>query len=196
MHPRPLACVFLPLAVWFSVTSLSAQSPTAPVPDRAPPVPLITEPPVSTKNIPARIPTADTDSITATENAVLAIHDATIAAAEACDLEQLFSHLVPTNRGAMISNGRITLTQDDVMATTRRDFAGLTSVRYTYAQRHVTVLSPTSAIIAGDGSVTATTRDGTGFTRPFAQTIVFMRIDETWKVIHMHSSAPLEALGP
>jgi len=187
MHLRHLACAVVSIALLTCVSPTGAQIPIDPAPDRAAATPLITEPPA--------IPAANKESITAAENAVLAAHDASIAAAEALDLDTLFSFLVPTNRGAMIAGGRITLTQDDVMTTTRRDFAGLSSIRYAYTRRHVTLLSLTSAIIVGEGNLHATTRDGGKIDRPFAQTIVFMRVGDAWKVIHLHSSTPLAGLG-
>lgn len=135
------------------------------------------------------------DSITAMENGVLAAHDAVIAAIEALEFGKLASMLVRTDRGALVADGRITLGNDEMIETLRREFAPLSRVHHTFNRRHVSLLSPTTALVVTEGTVTAHTEDGATVTRLFAQTLVFMKVDDTWKLAHLHSSAPPATLG-
>lgn len=134
------------------------------------------------------------ESITAIENAVLDAHDAMIVATEALDFPRLEALLLNTNRGALITDGRVTLSRDDAVATIRRECESLRGLHYGFARRLVTLLSPTSAMIVAEGTITAHTAEGVTFTRPVAQTIIFMRADAGWRVIHMHSSSPAGSL--
>lgn len=135
------------------------------------------------------------DSVTATETAVLATHDAMIRAIESLEFDRLSSLLVLTDRGALVADGRLTLTTGELVELIRREFAPLLAVHHTFTRRHVSILSPTTALIVAEGAITARTHDGATFTRPFAQTLVFMRIDDTWKIAHLHSSTPPATLG-
>jgi hypothetical protein len=124
------------------------------------------------------------------EQAVLACHDQTLAAAEALDLDHLLGFVAETDRGSMIGNGRLFLTRSDTVANTRERFKGIKTIKYKTHERHVTVLSRTSALITTTGEVHATTTDGQAFSRPYAQTIVFVVVAGSWRVLHMHSSNP------
>lgn len=182
-----LATIFTAALLSFPAP-LQSQTPTdAPTRDD-PGQPLIAD-------TPAAIPSASAASITAIENTVLAAHDEMIAALEALDFDRLTALLVPTNRGALIADGRVTLATDAMVETIRREFAPLEHVHHTFARRHVALLSPTTALIVTEGTLTARAHDGATFTRPFAQTLVFMRIGDAWKIGHMHSSAPPATLG-
>jgi hypothetical protein len=124
------------------------------------------------------------------EQAVLACHDQTLAAAEALDLDRLLGFVAETDRGSMISNDRLFLTRDDTVANTRERFKGIKAIKYETHERHVSVLSRTSALVTTTGEVHATTTDGRTFSRPYAQTIIFVLVDGAWRVLHMHSSNP------
>lgn len=126
----------------------------------------------------------------AIEQAVLACHDQTLAAAEALDLDRLLGFVAETDRGSMIGNGRLFLTRGDTVANTRERFKGIKAIKYDTHERHVTVLSRTSALVTTTGEVHATTTNGQAFSRPYAQTIVFVQVDGAWQVLHMHSSNP------
>ena len=174
----------------------SSLSPSTEAQDRVPGPPdrsAISRPLIS--NDPATPLPATGESITAIENAVLAAHDATIAATEALDFERLDTLLLNTNRGALIIDGRVTLSRDDSVETIRRECESLQGIHYGFARRLVTLLSPNSAMIVAEGTITAHSSDGVTFTRPIAQTIVFIRAEVGWRVIHMHSSSPAESLG-
>jgi hypothetical protein len=128
----------------------------------------------------------------AIESAVLACHDQTLAAAEALDLDRLFSFVAETDQGSLIKNGTLYLTRDDTIATTRQGFQRIRSIRYAICERHVTILSSASALLVTTGRTNATTEDGQMLSVPYAQTIVFVLQNGAWRVVHMHSSSPTE----
>ncbi len=192
MHARS----FVPAAALIFLVPLFAQAPDlGPTTPETPDRPLITETPLDEGDIPARIPKSPTPSLTALENAVLAAHDAVVFAAESRDLEQMAELIVPTNRGAMVVEGHVMLTRDEVLAARRHEFAGLRSLDYTYAQRHVTLLSTTSAVVVGEGTLLATVHDGTEIEQAFAHTLIFVQRDGQWRIAHWHTSTPAVRLG-
>lgn len=127
---------------------------------------------------------------TAIEQAVLACHDQTLAAVAARDLDRLFGFLAATDRGSMISNGRLLLTRDEVIASTRRQFQGIAALQYETRERHVTVLSPTAALLVTTGQTRLTDAGGREIVAPYVQTLVWVLRDGRWQVLHLHSSAP------
>ncbi|MBE2216153.1 MAG: nuclear transport factor 2 family protein, partial [Opitutaceae bacterium] len=144
---------------------------------------------------PAAGPAPSQESITAIENAVLATHDKVVAAIESLEFGTLAAMTISTDRGALIADGRVTLSRDDMIETIRREFAPLDGVHHTFSRRHVAVLSPTTALIVAEGTVDARTHDGGAFSRRFTQTWVFMKVDDAWKLAHLHSSTPPATLG-
>ena len=163
-----------------------------PIPMRAPPLALICLLVVAAVSC-RRVSTGDTllpaDSA-AIEQAVLACHDQTLAAADALDLDRLVSFVAQTERGSMISNGRLFLTRDDTIANTRQGFQGLRALKYETRERHVTVLSRTAALLVTTGTTRFTTADGREISAPYAQTIVFVLQEGRWQVLHLHQSNP------
>ena len=111
-------------------------------------------------------------------------------AAQGMDPELVFSYVLENDKGALITDGRLMLTRQDALESTKRGFQGLQSVVYRFHQQHVTVLSPTVALAIGEGSTSFTTADGSSFITPFAQTVVFVLADGEWKVLHAHRSFP------
>ncbi len=126
----------------------------------------------------------------AIEQAVLACHDQCVAAAEALDLERLFSFVAETDRGSTITNGRLFLTRDETIANTRQSFAGLQSIKYDTRERHVAVLSRTVALLTTTGQTQIVTTAGRSFAAPYAQSIVFVLRNGAWRVQLLHASAP------
>jgi hypothetical protein len=127
---------------------------------------------------------------TATEQQIAQAHDRMIAAAEALKLDDLFADVVETNRGALIANGRLFLTRDAVMEQTRRNFLGLTALKYHVRERHVTSLSPTAALLVATGTSEARISDGRTISAEFAHTLVLVLEEGRWRVLHSHQSTP------
>ena len=194
MHARPVAA----LVAFLAASTFAPAQPTTPSPASSPEpsdTPLITESPFADERPPASIPTSHDPSLTALENAVLAAHDVILAAIESRNLHALAASHLETNRGAMIVDGRMTLTRDDVLNVRQHEFAQFQRLNYGYTQRHVTMLSATSALLVGTGTATGTVHDGSTFEHPFAHTLVFMNSGGAWKVVHWHASTPRPHLG-
>ncbi|MGD8278270.1 MAG: nuclear transport factor 2 family protein, partial [Gemmatimonadota bacterium] len=76
------------------------------------------------------------------------------------------------------------------LARTTQGFQGVTSLSYTDDHENITVLSPTTALWVGAGTASATLVDGRRIDAPFAESIVFVRRDGEWTVLHAHRSTP------
>lgn len=126
----------------------------------------------------------------AVEEAVLAVNAEMSQAGEALDAERLFAFILDNDKGPVIQNGELMATRQAALDRVKAEMRGLTTVRYRWRKRQVTVLSPDVAVLAGEGESTATTAAGQTFTAPFAQTAVFVRRDGRWRVLHAHHSSP------
>jgi ketosteroid isomerase-like protein len=111
-------------------------------------------------------------------------------AAQSLDPDKVFSFVLENDAGALAQNGRLFLTRKAALESTKQGFQGLQSVSYRFDEQHVTLLSPTVALAAGEGSTSATLDDGTTLTTRFAQSVVFVLTNGEWKVFHSHRSFP------
>ena len=127
----------------------------------------------------------------AIEAAVLETSAQITQAAQALDADRMFSFMLETDKGSVIQNGAITLTRQQALDQVRRGFRGLSKIEYRWKQQYVTVVSPTVAVLVGEGESTATTQQGETFVTPFAQTNVFVLTDGHWKLLHGHHSSPV-----
>ena len=125
-----------------------------------------------------------------TQKAILARLAEIQTAAQALDPDKVFSFVLENDAGALAQNGRLFLTRQDALNSTRQGFRGLQKVEYHFDQQHVTLLSPTIALATGEGSASATTDDGRSFTNRFAQSVVLVLTNGEWKVFHAHRSSP------
>ncbi len=125
------------------------------------------------------------------EKAVLEVSSQMTRAAENLDVDRLFSFMLPNDRGSIVQYGNVLQTREQALERTREGFRGLHSIEYRWKRRQVTVVSPTVALLVAEGEARATTEQGESFSRPFAQTLVFLLTDGQWKVLHAHQSAPL-----
>lgn len=125
-----------------------------------------------------------------TEKAVLARLAEIQNAAEALDVDKVFSFVLENDKGALVQNGRLFLTRKEALASTKQGFMALQKVSYQFNQQRVTLLSPTVALVVSDGSSSITTDDGRSITTPFVQSVVLVLSDGQWKVFHSHRSVP------
>ena len=114
-------------------------------------------------------------------------------AAQALDADKLFSYVLENNQGVLAQDGRLYLTRQQALESTRRGLAALQNIRYRFTDEHVTLLSPTIALAVQQGSATATAADGQSFSRPFVQSVLLVLTNGQWKVFHAHRSTPVEA---
>jgi ketosteroid isomerase-like protein len=57
-------------------------------------------------------------------------------------------------------------------------------------RQNVIVLSPDIALLIGEGTSSTATTDGRTFSSRWAETVVYVRVDNEWKVLHDHQSLP------
>jgi ketosteroid isomerase-like protein len=126
----------------------------------------------------------------AIERAVLEVSAKMERAAEAMDADRLFEFVLENDKGSIIQGGRMLRTRSEALESTRTGLQGLEKVDYVFHQQHVTVVSPTVALVTAEGSSSLQTTDGRTVTLPFAQSVLFVLSDGQWKVLHAHRSFP------
>ena len=126
------------------------------------------------------------------EKTILARLNEIQTAAQALDADKVFSFVLDNDAGVVAQNGRIFLTSSNALESTRRDFESLQNagarVEYHFDYQHVTLLSPTIALVTGEGTTTITTQDGKSPKVQFAQSVLFVLTNGDWKVFHAHRS--------
>ena len=127
------------------------------------------------------------ERVTAAEKAVLNRLTEIQSAAELLDANKVFSYVADNDKGALVQNGRVLLTRNDAMEATKRAFAN-----YQIDTQHVTMLSPSAALVIGEGTATVETKGELSRSRRFAQSVVLVLRDGEWKVLHTHRSYPVE----
>lgn len=126
----------------------------------------------------------------APQKAVLARLDEIQQAAQALQPDKVFSFVLENDNGALVQNGRLLMTKKDALEATRQGFQGLQSVSYTFDQQRVTLLSPTLALVVGEGSSEAVLQSGRDTSTRFAQSVFLVLTNGEWKVFHSHRSFP------
>jgi uncharacterized protein (TIGR02246 family) len=121
---------------------------------------------------------------------VIAAFQASVAAAEALDVDSLVGVLAENDHGALAINGRLILTRREAIENTRANFRGIRKIKYDISPPQVTLLAADAALLVANGTVTVETEAGQTFTRAFAHTIVYQRHDGAWQVLHSHQSNP------
>lgn len=124
------------------------------------------------------------------EAEIRAAHEQMMQAAQRRDVEALYAFVLDGDTPPIIEDGQVRGTRAAAHQITEQGFRGVTSVDYSYTRRHITVLSPATALWIGEGTGSAVLTDGRQITAPFAETILFVRRDGQWKVLHAHRSAP------
>ena len=124
------------------------------------------------------------------QKAVLARMAEIQSAAEALDPDKVFSFVLENDAGALAQNGRLFLTRQEALESTKQGFQRLQKVSYHFDQQHVSILSPTVALATGEGASSATTAEGRTITTRFAQSVVLVLTGGEWKVFHAHRSFP------
>src|SRR5260370_25087499 len=126
----------------------------------------------------------------AIEKAVLKVNAQMTQAAEARDIDRLFSFMLPNDHGSIAQSGFLFLTREDAQTSVKRSFAAVQTIAYHWRHQTVTVLSADVALLVADGESETTFADGATVVMPFTQTVVFVRKDGTCKALHSHQSTP------
>jgi hypothetical protein len=98
--------------------------------------------------------------------------------------------MLDTSKGSIIQNGALSLSPQDAKARLAPSFRAPVKVVYHWKQQHVTVLSPTAALLVSEGETVIAAPNAEPLTVPFAQTAVWVLRDGAWKILHAHQSSP------
>jgi ketosteroid isomerase-like protein len=127
----------------------------------------------------------------AIEQEILKVHTKMVKAAENSDVEGLYSHVIDGCKGVIVQDGKIMMTRQESLDTTKQGLQGFTDISYKFNRKNITVISPTLAVWVADGTTSVTTvNDGRQLNFQFAETIIFTLKDGQWKVFHAHRSVP------
>ena len=126
----------------------------------------------------------------ATEKAVLKTHIQMTQADNNLDVNKFFSYILDFNKGLIIQDGRLFQTRQEAFEVVKKGFEGISKLKRTYQQTHVTVISPETALLIAQGTSTVTLTDGQTFSSPFAVSMIYVLRDGKWKVLHGHYSIP------
>jgi uncharacterized protein (TIGR02246 family) len=136
-------------------------------------------------------PTGADASDQAIKKAVLETNAKMTQAADNVDVETFFSYM--TDPCVIIQNGTAFKTRQEAMQAVKRGFAGISKIDRRFDDPQVTVVSPDVALLSAEGSVSATLTDGrTMDGGRFAVSLIFVRKDGQWKVLHGHYSMPVK----
>jgi uncharacterized protein (TIGR02246 family) len=125
----------------------------------------------------------------AIKKAVLETNAKMTQAANNVDVETFFSYMA--DPCVIIQNGTAFKTRAEAKEAVKRGFAGISKIDRRFDDPQVTVISPDVALLSAEGSVSATLTDGrTMDGGRFAVSVVFVRRDGQWKVMHGHYSMP------
>ena len=126
-----------------------------------------------------------------TEKAIIKVHENMMEAAENLDPNALFAYVLDMKRGVIIQDGRVLMTRQEALESTKQNLQGLKDVSYNYKSKLITMISPTVALWVAQGTTSATIVDtNTHISIDFAESIIFTLKDKQWKVLHAHRSTP------
>ncbi len=126
----------------------------------------------------------------AIEKAVLKTHMQMTQADSSLDANKFFSYILDFNKGLIMQDGRLFKTRQEAFEVVKTGFEGISRLKRTYEQTHVTVISPQTALLTAQGTSTVTLTDGRTFSGPFAVSMIYVLRDGKWKVLHGHYSVP------
>ncbi len=142
---------------------------------------------VVASQLPASPKKTDTEAIT---QAVLAVHREMNRAESQLDVDLMFDHIVGTDSGSIIQDGRLFPSRDIAFSVVKQGFRQIGALKRSFESPRVTVLSATSALLVTQGHVRTVLNDGRVFESPFALSALYVVQDGYWQMLHGHYSAP------
>jgi ketosteroid isomerase-like protein len=124
------------------------------------------------------------------ESQVFAAHRQVIAAAEALNADAMFSHILD-NEGVILQNGLFHHGRQSALNDTKTGFNGIDTLKYQFDEEVIEVLAWDKALLKAAGTSTVRLTDGREFTTPFAETVIFTKTPDGWKILHAHQSVPV-----
>ena len=126
----------------------------------------------------------------AIERAVLETNARMTQAADRMDVDAFFEYIVDSDQCVIIQNGTVFKTRQEAVQAVQSGYAGLAKLDRQFKNPKVTVVSPDVALLASEGTVSATLSDGRHIDARFAVSLVFVLRDGKWKVLQGHYSNP------
>lgn len=127
----------------------------------------------------------------AIRKAVLETNARMAKAANSLDVEGFFSFILDTDKGSIVQNGTVFRSRQEAKEAVKQGFMGVEKMERQFLNPQVTVISPELALLTSEGTVAATLADGRKMDGRFAVSLVFLRKDGQWKLLHGHYSAPV-----
>ncbi len=125
------------------------------------------------------------------KRAVLETNEKMSQAANSMDVDAFFAHIVESDKCVIVRNGVVFKTRQEALDAVKRGYMGIAKMDRRFDNPQVTVISPDVALLASEGTVSATFTDGRNMSASFAVSLVFVYRDGQWKVLHGHYSMPV-----
>ena len=135
-------------------------------------------------------PSGSAFSEDAVRKAVLETNAKMSEAANRMDVDAFFSYILDSGSGGIIKSGTVFKSRQEALQAVKQGFMGVAKIDRQFVQPRVTVLSPDAALLVSEGTVAAELSDGRKMNSRFAVSLVFVRRDGAWKLLHGHYSAP------
>jgi ketosteroid isomerase-like protein len=111
-------------------------------------------------------------------------------AANRLDADAFFDFILETDKGLIIQNGTIFKNRQEALDAVKRGFQGIAKMDRRLENPQVTVISADLALLVAEGNTVATFASGQTTTSHFAVSLIFMRKEGQWKLLHGHYSMP------
>jgi ketosteroid isomerase-like protein len=134
---------------------------------------------------------ATTDSSEqAIRNAVLETNARMAKAANSLDVEAFFSFILETEKGSIVQNGTVFKSRQEAKEAVKQGFMGVEKMDRQFINPQVTVISSEVAVLTSEGTLAAMLTDGRTVEGRFAVSLIFVRKEGDWKLLHGHYSVP------
>lgn len=110
-------------------------------------------------------------------------------AANSLNTEAFFAFIDDSDQCRIIQNGTLFKTRREAFDAVKRATQMISKIDRHFENPQVTVISNDTALLTSLGSVTATLTNGTITESRFAVSILFVRKEGVWKLLHGHYSA-------
>lgn len=127
----------------------------------------------------------------AIQKAVLDTNAKMVQAANSLNVDGFFDYILDSDKCVIIQNGVVFKTRQEALEAVKAGFKGVAKMDRKLDNPQVTVISPDTALLASEGSVTATLTDGRVMNARFAVSLIFVRKGADWKLLHGHYSMPM-----
>ena len=121
---------------------------------------------------------------------ITALFEKSIKAAEDIDSKEIADNVDDTLKAGFIDNGFFFNSFDEVMKGFKESIKGIRSQKFSISNKKITVLTDNAALLTASGNASVALEDGRTITVGFAWTFVYSKVNDNWKIIHSHMSAP------